>query len=280
MEKSSFKLLKLFYDLLTDGIIEFDTLAFVSYVAIMRKSKINAHLKLLMKLGGQILSETKERYIIKFKDLRWIIRKGVLTDLKFGVLLDIVGEPYQYWMWFNKVLNGCKTFIDVGAYIGGYSVRACYRNVNVYAIEANPWNYELLINNLKINCRKQSYNAYNIAAGSKKEIKTLYYGLSQDSFLTSSLVEREGAVVGEKVEVAPLDNIIPSRVERPVLMKIDVEGFEIEVLKGAKHILRNTDFVIIEASKEHKPMIISILRSLGFEMRDRYKAYTFWEKQN
>lgn len=121
---------------------------------------------------------------------------------------------------------------------------------------------------------------YNIAAGSKKEIKTLYYGSSQDSFLTSSLVEREGAMVGEKVEVAPLDYIIPSRVERPVLMKIDVEGFEIEVLKGAKHIPRNTDFVIIEASKERKPMVISILRSLGFEVRDRYKAYTFWERQN
>lgn len=207
-----------------------------------------------------------------------IVRKDVLTDLKYGVLLDVVGEPYQYWMWFNKVLNKCRTFIDVGAYIGGYSVRACHRSVNVYAIEANPWNYELLTQNLKMNCRKQ-YNAYNVAAGSKKETKTLYYSSSQDRFLTSSLIEYKGAIVGEKVETVPLDYIIPSGVGRPVLMKIDVEGFEIEVLKGAKRILRNTDFVIIEASREHKPTIISILRSLGFEMKDHYKAYTFWEKK-
>jgi len=67
MERSLFKLLRLYLDLLMDGIIEFDALASFVYATIMRKSNINAYLKLLMKLGGQILSETKGSISLNLK---------------------------------------------------------------------------------------------------------------------------------------------------------------------------------------------------------------------
>jgi len=45
--------------------------------------------------------------------------KTVSTDLKFGVLLNIVGEPYQYWKWLDRCLNNAKkTFIGVELHDG------------------------------------------------------------------------------------------------------------------------------------------------------------------
>jgi len=129
-----------------------------------------------------------------------------------------------------------------------------------------------------MNCQDAIARTYNVAAGNGKEIRALYYGTSEGKFLTSSLVRRNGDLVG-RINVTPLDAIIPySKMRRPVLIKIDVEGFEINVLKGAMRTLKNSDYVMIETSKENKPAVNKILCSLNFEMTDCYKSYTFWRR--
>lgn len=67
-------------------------------------------LKLLKSFGVHIIELNNRFLILKYENLLWRVRKSVLSDLKFGVFLNIVGEPYQYWLWFNKVLNNIETF--------------------------------------------------------------------------------------------------------------------------------------------------------------------------
>ena len=53
----------------------------------------------------------------------------------------------------------------------------------------------------------------------------------------------------EKTSIKRLDEIIKkSEIKRPSMMKLDVQGYELEVLKGSKKLLKNIDFIITEIS--------------------------------
>ena len=274
------KLLKVFSKLISYGHYGFNEsmLALCSQIACDDKTKIGVYLKLITKLDGQVLSETRDIFRLKVKGLIWNVRKIIYTDFKFGVLLDLIGEPYQYWMWFNRYIDNAETFIDVGAYIGGYSVRALRKNVDVYAIKANPENYELLIKNLKMNCGDKSVFSYNIAAGSRRVRKPLYMGASTDRFLTSSLLGK-GDPVGI-VEVYPLDDLLVSRdLKKPIFVKIDVEGVESDVIKGSKRILAETNYVMVEATMKNMLFVDKTLNCLNFKKVDSYRCYSLYVKQ-
>jgi len=274
------KLLKVSYKLIQNGCYCFNELmlALCSQIACDDKNKIGIYLKLITKLGGHVLSETRDFFRLKVKGLIWNVRKIIYTDFKFGVLLDLIGEPYQYWMWFDKYIDNTETFIDVGAYIGGYSVRALRKNVDVYAIEANPENYELLIKNLKMNCDDKSVFSYNVAAGSRRVRKPLYIDASTDRYLTSSLLGK-GNPVGV-VDVYPLDDLLVSKdLKKPIFVKIDVEGFEFDVIKGAKRILAETNYVMVETTMKNMLFVDKIFNYLNFKKVDSYRCYSLYVKQ-
>jgi FkbM family methyltransferase len=229
------------------------------------------------------IAERGDLLYLKYDGLKWVVRKNIYADLKFGPLLCLVGEPYQCWAWFRKYLDMIESFIDVGAYIGGYSVRACNKGIDTYAIEANPENARLLLENLAMNCDNSAFNFLSIAAGSKREIRLLNIPCSKDGYLTSSLVERrqehDDRTRRVEVEVYPLDSIINAeRLRLPVLLKIDVEGFEIEVIEGAKRLLQKVDYIMIETSGTNRRIVDKLLSNFNFKVADNYKSYLLYER--
>jgi FkbM family methyltransferase len=230
---------------------------------------------------GSFIAERGTLLYLKYDNLKWIIRKNIYMDLKFGPLLCLVGEPYQCWTWFRKYLDMIEGFIDVGAYIGGYSVRACNKGIHTYAIEANPENARLLLENLAMNCDDSAFNFLSIAAGSKRERRPMNIKGSKDGYLTSSLVEHsrehDDRTRGIEVEVYPLDSIIDAeRLRPPVLLKIDVEGFEIEVIRGAKRLLQKVNYIMIETSSTNKRIVDKLL--FNFKVVDNYRSYLLYER--
>jgi FkbM family methyltransferase len=147
-------------------------------------------------------------------------------------------------------------FVDVGANIGGYAIRAA-RYCKVYAIEPLPRNYKILKINEKLNNVK--INSFNIAAGNKNDKIKLYYKLG--AYGTPSIKRKYKEVV--EVEMKPLDEIISE--ESIDLIKIDVEGAEDLVLEGARNCLKRTKMVIIERS-ESFPKAYRILKEEGFKL--------------
>jgi FkbM family methyltransferase len=232
---------------------------------------------------GSFIAERGTLLYLKYDNLEWIVRKKYYTDLKFGPLLCLVGEPYQCWAWFRKYLDMIEGFIDVGAYIGGYSVRACNKGVHTYAIEANPENARFLSKNLDMNCDNSAFSFLRIAAGGKRERRLLNIPCSKDGYLTSSLVEhhqeRDCIARQIEVEVYPLDSIIDAeKIRPPVLLKIDVEGFEIEVIEGAKRLLQKVNYIMIESSDINRRIIDKLLSNFNFKVVDDYKSYLLYER--
>ena len=134
-------------------------------------------------------------------------------------------------------------FMDIGSNIGSYTILASGAiRCRSIAIEPIPSTYEHLKNNIAVNRMEDRVEALNIGLGSKHS--TLLFTNTQD---TVNHVAVDGEKDTTEVSVQTLDGILKS-CTCPLLIKIDVEGFETEVLLGGKNTLNNPDLkaVIIE----------------------------------
>ena len=145
------------------------------------------------------------------------------------------------------------TVVDIGAHIGKYSIIASKyvgQYGKVIAIEAHPGNLEVLNRNIKLN-GLTNIIALNYAVYSK-ETKIKLYLPGEESHYTiynTVMSSRQNAREDKFVEVNAntLDNLLEQNgISHEVnWMKIDVEGAELEVLKGASKILSQSKNIAI-----------------------------------
>ena len=148
-----------------------------------------------------------------------------------------------------------RTVIDVGANKGQFTLYARHRfpRAKVYSIEplGGPRSkvQRLFANDSQV-------EILSFAAGSEAGSATIDVASSDDSssllHQTSLQAERfpgTGVRGTEEVEVRALDDVLSSeQLPGPVLLKIDVQGFEIEVLKGSEATKGQIDTILVEAS--------------------------------
>jgi FkbM family methyltransferase len=124
-------------------------------------------------------------------------------------------------------------FVDVGANVGSYTILACaVKGAKGICFEPVPSTFERLMDNLRINNLVERVEARNIGLSDREG--DLAFTSGQDT--TNHIVaggEQTSNVV--QVKVLPLDAILQGAT--PSMLKIDVEGFEMRVLEGARQIL-------------------------------------------
>jgi FkbM family methyltransferase len=139
--------------------------------------------------------------------------------------------------------------IDVGAHLGRHTIIASKRvgqTGKIVAIEAHPENFKMLNRNIKLN-RLTNVIPLNYAAYSN-QTKLKLYMPDEESSHHSAMLERVGETRKKFVEVNAdtLDNLLQhNEVEEVNWIKIDVEGAEFEVLKGATDILSKSNDIAI-----------------------------------
>ena len=132
---------------------------------------------------------------------------------------------------------------DIGANIGSYTVLASgHVGATSCSIEPVPSTFAHLYNNILINHINDKVKAFNIALGAQEGSIDF-----TQSFDTMNHVASDGETNTIKVPVNTLDHILRNQ-GAPALLKIDVEGFETEVLKGATSTLQQQSLkaIIIE----------------------------------
>ncbi|MGH8270872.1 MAG: FkbM family methyltransferase [Gammaproteobacteria bacterium] len=164
------------------------------------------------------------------------------------------------------MLRSDDLFCDVGANAGVYTVLAAHAvGCSVVAAEPISKTFDLLMQNIYANGLSGRVDARNVGVGRKPG------RLSFTSSLWSynHVVDRPGENTVE-VEVLPLDELLAGRT--PTVIKIDVEGFEAEVIAGAQKTLANLSVqaVLLEMCGHVKRYgatlgeIVSTLAGYGF----------------
>ena len=155
--------------------------------------------------------------------------KGFTQNLYCG-LCDVAEMTYVLHVMSDKDL-----FVDIGANLGAYSVLACaVKQARGFCFEPVPSTFARLTENLFLNRLESKVTPYNLGlADSDGE---LVFTAGEDC---EDHVLRPGDKNGYSltVPVRTLDSMLAG--ESPSLIKMDVEGFETSVLKGASKVLGN-----------------------------------------
>lgn len=136
---------------------------------------------------------------------------------------------------FLELLESHDTVLDIGANVGFYSCLAASRGKHVLSFEPSPRNLRFLYRNLWEN-RFQSREVFPVGLAKQPGLQRLYGFGGISSFIPGwGQAARNRSVL---VPVTSLDKIVAQQFEsQKLLIKIDVEGFELDVLAGAEKVL-------------------------------------------
>lgn len=141
-----------------------------------------------------------------------------------------------------------KDIIDVGGFIGDSAIifEREFTRKKVHSFEATKTNYNLMLKTLELNNSKRII-PINKGLGAKEESLEISV-MGSGSTMNESVAKWYGATKIEQAEIITLDSYVEKHNIEVGFIKVDIEGFEQEFLKGA-----------METIKTQKPaMLISI----------------------
>lgn len=223
----------------------------------IRSITLNRHVNPVYGIAKHLQWQLKKALNLFPSELKFSQSRIIASHKRCGVAALINSQGlynYNNMNLLKCVLKEGGVFFDVGANIGSYSLIASEQEkAQVYAFEPHPVTCDFLQGNIQLNNRK-NVRIFNIALGSEEG----------EIFLTNN----PGCATNYRVKQD--ENAIPVRCRRvdsvchenqvvPNIVKIDVEGFEEDVLAGFGDIFGKVDLFIIELNG------LSNIRSTGEE---------------
>lgn len=176
------------------------------------------------------------------------IQRSLILNRDFyeRALLDKFAE-------YCRLNNKCGVFLDVGANIGNHSIFLNSLDLfqKTIAFEPAKDTFQILSKNVDINKANDKIEIKNIALGSIRKTALLEHTDKNNIGMNRIVVgqDRLHKNEGEYVEICVLDELYPDLLCDAI--KIDVEGFEYEVVKGAIDLLRRSKPILwIETFEE------------------------------
>ena len=261
------------------------------FLRIIFGKKKRQNLQLYHKLGRNINVSLSFYFFIFIHKISKFLRLGNHSFVKLDVpkynykvfcpltlddYFNMTGREEEILKHFNP--NMGDTVIDIGAHLGRYTLISANRvgkSGKVISIEANPVVLKKLKKNIELNGLTNT-TSLNFAVYSKKtKIKlffpneglknTIYNTIVSDRFTSEKFIE---------VNADTLDNILyytGIKVDNINWIKIDVEGAELEVLKGAHNILSKSKDIAILIEIHN----LAEGRNLYENIMDLLKTYNF-----
>ena len=205
---------------------------------------------------------------IKSENYSFIYRSSDYDDLNMMCRENLAFWESKSRKIFSQLSKTTNVVFDIGSYSGIYTLLAAKSNndVKTYSFEPNPELFKVLSKNIKINRLKNS-KIETLALDENEGVATLY--INHERFSSAaSLKKNSNQGASFQVKKTTLDSFVASeKITTIDLMKIDVEGYEINVLKGSLKSL--TDFqpiILMESlSKESLLEQKSYLTKFGYQ---------------
>ena len=187
------------------------------------------------------------------------------TKYRFRLKANLANPEHQYLYFYGthderyivtkllKIIKPGDTCWDIGANIGFYTclfASLVEGNGRVVAFEPASRTCGYLNENVSLN-QFTNVTVVNKGLGDKQERGHLHYSESGLAEGTASLKYANGRAASERVTLDTIDNLVPE-LSAPNFVKIDVEGYQLEVLRGGEQFL-----------KTHAPLLMAELKDVG-----------------
>ena len=159
-----------------------------------------------------------------------------------------------------------RSIIDVGAYQGGWSemARSIWPDSSIVMVEPNAAKEP----NVRTVARKIGARLVETLLGAEDGQEVDFNVMASGSSVMSERSPLARTV--ERRKLATLDTVI-GQTEAPALLKIDAQGYELEILKGARLLLKDVEGVLLEVSiieiNEGAPLlhdVVLFMKNAGF----------------
>src|ERR687893_730507 len=248
----------------------FDKLVF----RLLKTIYIGTRFFLKLMLGKKRRDIIYQKRNINFKDFLYSSTKILGVENTLLLEIHVPNHDYRIHCPFNKedfiimtkheeeIIRQFRpkegdTVVDIGAHMGRYTItssKSVGESGRVIAVEAHPYNFRLLQDNLRLN-KLTNVCALNLAVYSKKARLKLYLPdedlgyTGHHSLMTNYLATKYSEEIERRfieVEADTLDNLLKARgINQVNWIKIDVEGAEYEVLKGAREVLSSENVSLL-----------------------------------
>lgn len=230
------------------------------------------------------LSETNKLVEMRYG---WMVYN--INDSFIGKSISHYGEWSQIEVeFFKTVLSPKDNVIEVGSNIGSHtlSISKFVNAGNVFAFEPQEIIYQNLCANLSLNSLTNCF-CFKTALTEKKgeELYFLNLDFSKPQNFGAHKIIREKLDNSIKSNVDTLDNIFPDLLNLR-LLKIDVEGMELNVIKGGEKLIRRTSPIIylendrVENSKDLIDFISSLDYRLFWHVVPLYNKNNFFKNSD
>jgi FkbM family methyltransferase len=221
------------------------------------------------------LSNVTFDFKMAFKRLKTIVEKSFhlkifRKSLPFGT--DLQTDIKRYFKEYDF-----KIVFDVGANIGQTvtKFREEFTDATIYSFEPVSYVFELLQKNVS---HLSGVETFKLAFGSENKILPIY--LDEDSKKNSFMAD--GQEQKEFIQVETLDGFTDRyNIERINFLKIDTEGFDLNVLKGAQDLLQKhaVDFIQVETGFHQNSIHVNIDDFLNYLKQFDYALFGIYEQQ-
>lgn len=194
-----------------------------------------------------LINRIERDYCIRLSPkTRFVAIKEVYIDREYTKFPDFIPKPSD-------------VVIDVGAETGDYTILCSkfYRAAKVYAFEPNEISYEVLLKNITIN-ECSNAKPFLLGLSSSDGLGTPHY--NGDSITWN---HEEGDVT---ISVKTLDSLGLTHLN---LLKVDVEGNEVEVIRGGISTIKKfKPKIIVEThSKGLRDEVIKLLENMNYRIK-------------
>ena len=214
--------------------------------------------KLLLKLNSKNLKNNKQIVLIAFDYVSTSITlDGIYEKDELKIFIEWIKD-----LKLNNIFEG--TVLDIGANIGNHSLFFSDYFRDIHSYEPNPIAFEVLKINSKLVTNIQCYN-FGLSSLNKESSIII-----NENNIGGSKIDKNLLSTGIDITLKKLDDINNNNFNKINLIKIDVEGHELDVLIGAKNTIKQHSPIIIFEQHEidfcnENNKVIDLIRSYGYK---------------
>jgi FkbM family methyltransferase len=220
----------------------------------------------------------------QLSSMRYLTDRQLLRIHRQGGMVDLYQKLNHAWL---RGL-GIATILDIGANVGQFAltIHPVLPKAQIISFEPLPECFKKLKHAMR---HTKNFTALNVALGDKVGVFAFEQNAFSDSSSFLSMAEEHKQLFpftrkSQQIQVAAerLDNLAPTLpISEPLLIKIDVQGFEERVLRGGEQTVRRAKLLIVEtgfeALYEGQPLFDDLYRLLvswGFRYHGSLDALT------